>query len=590
MTWTQRNLVTNTANVYEYYAVCPVAVSNEAITVNLKIKDNGIIVAFSVTGADTTAIFDGAGVTGTGSSTTPSLSYTTANSSDFLFGIVGVYSDATTGTVGSGFTIIQQGNIASGSGKAAGTLFTEYEISGAAGSYTVNATIASSGAWAMIVDAISAPVTAFSTSLTDTNSLTDNSISFLGKYNFLEGLSLADTISILQKMFLSDAISLVDISAVLKSILGLNLSDSLSATESKLFAGQKIMQLETAILSELKTADISKSYSDNLLLTLSNISEIYKTFSESYNINSLLQLNAVIEKLDSLDLADLKSVNIFKTYIDNISLLSSNIIDIHKILIDLYNVNTLLQLNVIIEKSDVATLTDSITFQTVVLIVKTLADSISISDTYKSFISFLIHDSNVILDFIEPINIIKSITDNIILSEYLSYLLERLLTDVFQVIDITLPTGTKLLTLTDVISIIDNFITELTVMRDIVMNILAGYGFPVSNLARIKSLDTQRTNMCVVIPTNMRVETIGFYSYLVSEDFLVKIYVQDRETYDKWRNTIENQIVADFLKGTLPIVQGQLVLLEVSRLSDTSVEKRGIYSADYLFTAQYAVT
>ncbi len=587
MTWTQRNLVTNTANVYEYYAVCPVAVSNEAITVNLKIKDNGIIVAFSVTGADTTAIFDGAGVTGTGSSTTPSLSYTTANSSDFLFGIVGVYNDATTGTVGSGFTIIQ--NIASGSAKAAGTLFTEYEISGAAGSYTVNATIASSGAWAMIVDAISAPVTAFSTSLTDTNSLTDNSISFLGKYNFLEGLSLADTISILQKMFLSDAISLVDISAVLKSILGLNLSDSLSATESKLFAGQKIMQLETAILSELKTADISKSYSDNLLLTLSNISEIYKTFSESYNINSLLQLNAVIEKLDSLDLADLKSVNIFKTYIDNISLLSSNIIDIHKILIDLYNVNTLLQLNVIIEKSDVATLTDSITFQTVVLIVKTLADSISISDTYKSFISFLIHDSNVILDFIEPINIIKSITDNIILSEYLSYLLERLLTDVFQVIDITLPTGTKLLTLTDVISIIDNFITELTVMRDIVMNILAGYGFPVSNLARIKSLDTQRTNMCVVIPTNMRVETIGFYSYLVSEDFLVKIYVQDRETYDKWRNTIENQIVADFLKGTLPIVQGQLVLLEVSRLSDTSVEKRGIYSADYLFTAQYAV-
>ena len=288
-------------------------------------------------------------------------------------------------------------------------------------------------------------------------------------------------------------------------------------------------------------------------------------------------------------MADLKSVNIFKTYIDNISLLSSNIIDIHKILIDLYNVNTLLQLNVIIEKSDVATLTDSIAFQTVVLIVKTLADSISTSDNYKIFINHLMYETTIIIDSINPINITKSITDNIVLSEYLSYLLERLLIDLFQVIDITLPTGTKLLTLIDVISIIDNFITELTVMRDIVMNILARYGFPVSNLARIKSLDTQRTNMCVVIPTNMRVETIGFYSYLVSEDFLVKIYVQDRETYDKWRNTIENQIVADFLKGTLPIVQGQLVLLEVSRLSDTSVEKRGIYSADYLFTAQYAV-
>ncbi len=557
--------------------------SSDTITVS---ESGGTIVSllvFAVAGADTSTIFDGSGTTATATSTSLSASYTTSLSGDFLFGAFSDNKGGVTFTVGSGFTLITSND----SNTAA-----EYEISGAAGAYTVSGSFSATGKLAVIVDAIPAgsTTTAFSTSLTDINSLTDNSVSFLGKYNFLEGLSLADTISILQKMFLSDAISLVDISAVLKSILGLNLSDSLSATESKLFAGQKIMQLETAILSELKTADISKSYSDNLLLTLSNISEIYKTFSESYNINSLLQLNAVIEKLDSLDLADLKSVNIFKTYIDNISLLSSNIIDIHKILIDLYNVNTLLQLNVIIEKSDVATLTDSITFQTVVLIVKTLADSISISDTYKSFISFLIHDSNVILDFIEPINIIKSITDNIILSEYLSYLLERLLTDLFQVIDITLPTGTKLLTLTDVISIIDNFITELTVMRDIVMNILAGYGFPVSNLARIKSLDTQRTNMCVVIPTNMRVETIGFYSYLVSEDFLVKIYVQDRETYDKWRNTIENQIVADFLKGTLPIVQGQLVLLEVSRLSDTSVEKRGIYSADYLFTAQYAVT
>jgi len=103
-------------------------------------------VAFGISGADTTTIFDsnaGANPTGTGWTTDPHVHITTSNANDFIFGLLGTNA-STAPTVGAGYTQIQ----------LAGFTSSEYMVvSATQAGTTVNFTLAKA-AWSMIADAV----------------------------------------------------------------------------------------------------------------------------------------------------------------------------------------------------------------------------------------------------------------------------------------------------------------------------------------------------------------------------------------------------------------------------------------------------
>ncbi len=170
LTWNARTSANNTAYLYEFYAIASSALSADTITVTLASTDNVLIVAFGVSGANTTTPFNTAAVTNTGSTTTPTGNITTTGST-LVYGLFGLYNTAGTFAAGSGYTAIQSGNIASGKGKKAATIGSEYALESASGTYTVSGTWSASGSWMGIIEAISVlPIT---TSLSDDVVLTD---------------------------------------------------------------------------------------------------------------------------------------------------------------------------------------------------------------------------------------------------------------------------------------------------------------------------------------------------------------------------------------------------------------------------------
>ncbi len=156
LSWTNRKSVSNTAQVTEWYAISTGALAADRIGVTFAAV-GGVytVTAFGVKGANTASPFDGAAVSASGSTTTPSTSFSTTLSNDFLLGLVGIASSTTTISAGSGYTAIQ--NAAPGG--------SEYQVIPSAGANTVSFTLGAAAAWGIIADAIAASSSGGSTTL-----------------------------------------------------------------------------------------------------------------------------------------------------------------------------------------------------------------------------------------------------------------------------------------------------------------------------------------------------------------------------------------------------------------------------------------
>ena len=152
LTWTLRRQKqqTNSSTVWqdleEWYTVWT-SHGELSITVTLSgTPSYGKGVAFGISGANTATIFDsnaGANPTGSGNSADPTVSITTSNANDFIFGLE-TTTNANIATPGSGFTNIQQIE----------NLGTEYKIVSATQSGATVNFIVATGLWCMIADAI----------------------------------------------------------------------------------------------------------------------------------------------------------------------------------------------------------------------------------------------------------------------------------------------------------------------------------------------------------------------------------------------------------------------------------------------------
>jgi hypothetical protein len=160
LSWTNRKTITNTAQVTEWYAISSGTLSSDRIgTTFSALGGLYTIVAFAVDGANTASPFDGSTVTGTGSSTGPTVSLTTTVANDLVIGMVAT-GVTDTFTAGSGFAAIQSGSYGSAEDKAAATT----------GSNTVSYTLGTTTTWAIIADAIEAATAILTVSAYTTNS------------------------------------------------------------------------------------------------------------------------------------------------------------------------------------------------------------------------------------------------------------------------------------------------------------------------------------------------------------------------------------------------------------------------------------
>jgi flagellin-like protein len=147
MTWTQRAIRTNNVRIETWYAV-KAASGQTAITITWSSGTNGAAVAFGISGADNSSIFDGSAITSTGNGSPASASKTTTNTNDFIIGAVAIDNTPSV-TVGSGYTII----LTQASTTARETS-TQYRIVSATGTYSPSYSNLSGNYWAMVVDAI----------------------------------------------------------------------------------------------------------------------------------------------------------------------------------------------------------------------------------------------------------------------------------------------------------------------------------------------------------------------------------------------------------------------------------------------------
>jgi hypothetical protein len=149
LTWASRQAATNTAEANEVYAIASGTLSSDRIGVTFSAL-GGLytIAAMGIKGANTASPFDGTAQTATGSSTKPSVSFTTSAADDLVIGMVATgVSD--TFTAGSGFAVVQSGLYGS----------TEDELVATGGATTVGFTLGTSTTWAIIADGIKAPTT-----------------------------------------------------------------------------------------------------------------------------------------------------------------------------------------------------------------------------------------------------------------------------------------------------------------------------------------------------------------------------------------------------------------------------------------------
>jgi len=170
LTWSQRGAVSDGSNerVETWWAIAPTAASRD-ITVNFGASTIFIVIAFGISGADTSAPFDpnlGSLVTGTGSGTTQSVTISTVNPNDFLIGAVAVRVPSGTApdpSAGTGFTTIYSTDRSTLGGAA------EYKrVMSPQTDTTIDFATTSSVTWAMIGDAVqgTVPSAASNTDLT----------------------------------------------------------------------------------------------------------------------------------------------------------------------------------------------------------------------------------------------------------------------------------------------------------------------------------------------------------------------------------------------------------------------------------------
>ena len=127
-------------------------------------------------------------------------------------------------------------------------------------------------------------------------------------------------------------------------------------------------------------------------------------------------------------------------------------------------------------------------------------------------------------------------------------------------------------------------------LRKTLMKIMNDMNLPAVDISAIKSIDIQRDNTIVVVPTDLTVNPMGFYDFEVDETYNIYIYTTDRIKYDGWRDVIENQLTQAFLSKPYYVVNAkQFILLKVERMEDRSVSMRGGYVAVYKFTAKMVV-
>lgn len=143
----------NFAQMAEFYSTTTGALSSASLTCSFSASDNQRIIAFGISGANTASPFDSNSILpgeNQGASNFPSVSISTSNSHDFIFGLL--MSQTATPTVGSGFT-----SIASDVPPPTGIqpISAEYEVvSSVQSASSVSYSLSSSVIWGMIGDAV----------------------------------------------------------------------------------------------------------------------------------------------------------------------------------------------------------------------------------------------------------------------------------------------------------------------------------------------------------------------------------------------------------------------------------------------------
>lgn len=157
LTWkTRASITTGDIPTYTWYAIAGSALSSDSITVTVSGTYYFTIIAFGISGADTSNPFDpntAVPASNSGSfPTSPSVSISTTGTNDMIIGIVGAFNIASL-TPGSGFTSIQ-----TTSGQVPSSL-AEYQIvSSAESGFAVDASGPTfSDPWTIIADAVVAP-------------------------------------------------------------------------------------------------------------------------------------------------------------------------------------------------------------------------------------------------------------------------------------------------------------------------------------------------------------------------------------------------------------------------------------------------
>jgi hypothetical protein len=152
LTWSQRGLISTTyGKIYAFYAVSAGLLSAATISTTLSSSVRFVITAFGVSGVNTTAPFDpnlGSPATATGTSLTPTVTFTTTSTNDFIIGAAFINNNPTI-TNRAGFTTIM--TLTSGTSMNSAS---EYQNGANAGSKTASFTLSGSQNWAIIGDAL----------------------------------------------------------------------------------------------------------------------------------------------------------------------------------------------------------------------------------------------------------------------------------------------------------------------------------------------------------------------------------------------------------------------------------------------------
>ncbi|MEM0118106.1 MAG: hypothetical protein QXV32_06635 [Conexivisphaerales archaeon] len=150
----RNSLTTSTENAYEFYAITS---SSGTVTISDSvsgISPVSVMIAFAVSGADTSSPFDPSLSTAptptTGSSTNPTITFSTSGTDDMLLGLVGS-PISTTFSAGTGSTMIASNSLTTQTAAA------EYEDTTKSGSQTQQFTTTLSVSWVMFGDALVSP-------------------------------------------------------------------------------------------------------------------------------------------------------------------------------------------------------------------------------------------------------------------------------------------------------------------------------------------------------------------------------------------------------------------------------------------------